>query len=358
MLATSEGNKIAVGIDVKWNVSLTAVPSKQGQPAIVTIVHKTHVYILQVAHFLYAEECPLALKNFLADPNVIKVGRAIKSDLKRLQDAINVHNPFPSAVDVAQIAKTCHVTKNAQTSLAELSALVLHHRMDTYHDLRVSNEWDSKDLTEKQKTCTGLDAYASLSIYEKLQTVPIPDNIPEAPHAGFAVSLYQDDGKNLIAHGHWSQLNMQSSAEVQNIKVAKDIVAVEITKVLVPGAILDLHKKSLASFGTVPFMVVCRKRQLQTMHVEVSPVMEGDSSAAHIQGIGQSDIVQEDSESMLDEAGQHMQESWLADAEATAGPEVTKSSQNVMVDLENQEIGQAILMSYLAILQVLFKVGF
>ena len=63
---------------------------------------------------------------------------------------------------------------------------------------------------------------------------------------------------------------------MQNIKVSKDIVAVEITKVFVPGAILDLHKKSLASFGTVPFTVVCIKTQLQSMHVEVSPVMEGD----------------------------------------------------------------------------------
>jgi hypothetical protein len=144
MLATSEGNKIAVGIDVKWNVDLTAVPSKQGKPAIVTIVYKTRVYILQVAQFLHAGECPLALKNFLADPNVIKVGRAIKSDLKRIQDTINMHNPFPSAVDVAQIAKACHVTKNAQTSLAELSALVLHHHMYAYHELRVNNEWDSK----------------------------------------------------------------------------------------------------------------------------------------------------------------------------------------------------------------------
>ena len=42
--------------------------SKQGKPAIVTIVHKIHVYILQVAQFLHAGECPLALKNFLADP--------------------------------------------------------------------------------------------------------------------------------------------------------------------------------------------------------------------------------------------------------------------------------------------------
>ena len=64
---------------------------------------------------------------------------------------------------------------------------------------------------------------------------------------------------------------MQSSTEVQNIKVTKDIVVVEITRVLVPGAILDLHKKSLASFGTVPFTVVCRKTQLQTMYVRVSP---------------------------------------------------------------------------------------
>ena len=342
MLANTEGNKIEVGIDVKWNVDLTAVPSKQGKPAIVTVVYKTHVYILQVAQFLHAGECPLALKNFLADPNVIKVGRAIKSDLKRLQDATNVHNQFPGAVDVAQVAKTCHVTKNGQTSLAELSALVLHHRMDSYHDLRVSNEWDSKDLSEEQKTCTALDAYASLSIYEKLQAVPIPGNIPEAPHAGFSVSLYQGDGQNQIAHGHWSQVNMQSNPEVENIKVSKDIVAVEITKVLVPGAILDLHKKSLASFGTVPFTVVCKKTQLQTMHVEGSAI-EGDSRGANLQNIGQSNMVQGDSESMPDEARQHIQEHWLADAEKTVHPELSELSQHSMVDLENQQIGKAIL---------------
>ena len=54
-------------------------------------------------------------------------------------------------------------------------------------------------------------------------------------------------------------------------------------------------------------------------------------------------MVQEDSESMLDEAGKHMGESWLADAEETASPEVTKLSQDIMVDLENQWIGQDIL---------------
>ena len=128
-------------------------------------------------------------------------------------------------------------------------------------------------------------------------------------------------------------------------RLQKTIVAVEITRVLVPGAILDLHKKLLASFGTVPFTVVCRKTQLQTMNVKVSPVMEGDFSVANMQIIGQLNMVQEDSESMLDEVGQHIQESWLADAdsEETASPEVTKLSQDTMVDIENQQIGQDIL---------------
>ena len=75
------------------------------------------------------------------------------------------------------------------------------------------------------------------------------------------------------------------------------------------------------------------------MPVKVSFVMEGDSSVANLQIIGQSDMVQEDSESMLDEAGQHMGKSWLADAEETASPEVTELSQDTMVDLENQQIG-------------------
>src|SRR5882762_1217014 len=343
ILANSEGQKVAVGIDVKWNVDLAAVPSTQGKPAIVTIVYKTHVYILQVAQFLYAGECPLVLKNFLADPNVIKVGRAVKGDLKRLQDAANVHNQFPGAVDVAQIAKKCHVTKNAQTSLAELSALVLNHRMDTYHDLRVSNEWDSKDLTEEQKICTALDAYASLCIYEKLQTIPIPGDIPETPHAGFLVSLYQDDGQTLIAHGHWSRINMQSNPEVQNIKVSKDIVAVEISKVLVPGAILDLHKKSLASLGIVPFTVVCKRAQLQTAHAESSSAIERDQSAINLQDTHQSNTVQENSGPISDEAEQHTQDSWLADAEEITSLESIQTSDDATIDPENQQMGKAIL---------------
>ena len=64
---------IVVGLDVEWNVDLTPGHSWQGKPAIVAIAYGTRVYILQIAEILRGS-FPTILKNFLMDPNILKVG--------------------------------------------------------------------------------------------------------------------------------------------------------------------------------------------------------------------------------------------------------------------------------------------
>jgi 3'-5' exonuclease len=67
----------------------------------------------------------VSLRNFLAEPPILKVGYGIKGDLQRLQKESGCQTPFSAWIDLAQMAMDCHVAPNAQVGLAELCALVL-----------------------------------------------------------------------------------------------------------------------------------------------------------------------------------------------------------------------------------------
>jgi len=147
--------------------------------------------------------------------------------------------------------------------------------MDKDEDICISMEWDAKNLSEKQKKYIALDAFAHLSIYQWFQEVPEPGELPEHPLPGSPISVYQEDGQILIAYGQWSSANLNS--KVENINITKTRAAIDITKVVVKGAILKLHEKSLESFGQPPFTIVCKHNQLQTSSLEESEQIENDN---------------------------------------------------------------------------------
>ena len=236
------------------------------------------MYILQIAEILRGGNFPIALKNFLLNPNILKVGHNIGSDLKRLQHEANIETPFSNFLDVARLAKARGVIKTATISLAELAAIVLKLQMNKDQDICVSTQWDVKDLSEEQKEYVALDAYASLAIYERLQDVPEPGDISAEPLPGLSVSVYQEDGHTLIAYGRWSSANL--NFKVGNINITKTRAAVDIIKVVVRGVILRLHERSLESFGQPPFTIVCKRNQLQTSSLELEP--DGDCDYATI----------------------------------------------------------------------------
>ena len=260
--ANANTTPLVVGLDVEWNVNMVPGHSTQGKPAVVAIAYQTQVYILPIAEFVNQGSLPFALKNFLLNPNILKVGRNIASDLKCLQHAANMDVSFSGFVDIAQVAKAQQVTKTAAIGLADLSAIVLKHHMDKDQAIRVSTQWEAKILSEEQKEYVALDAYAHLAIYVKLKEVPEVGELPESPLPGLLVSVYQEDGEKLIAYGQWSSAN--SSTKVQGINITKTRAAINITKVIVQGAILKLHGQSLESFGQPPFTVVCKRSQLKT----------------------------------------------------------------------------------------------
>ena len=189
--ANANAIPVVVGMDVEWNVDLTPGYSQQGKPAIIAIAYQSQIYILQIAEFLKQGNLPVALKNFLLNPNILKVGQNIGSDLKHLQNATNVDLSSTNFLDIAQLAKARQVIKIATTSLAELSALVLKHCMDKDQSIRVSTQWEAKILSEEQKEYVAVDAFAHLTIYQKLIEVPEPGELPETPYSwtfGFCIS--------------------------------------------------------------------------------------------------------------------------------------------------------------------------
>ena len=120
------------------------------------------------------------------------------------------------------------------------------------------------------------DAHASKCIYEKIVQLEKYGNVPQNATAGLPVIIDQEDGQKTIAYGAWSSLNTEEDAVIDDIALhtSDKLVAIEIQKVSVPGAIIESHrKKALKYFGPPPFILVCKRKQV---HVSVIQEIESD----------------------------------------------------------------------------------
>src|SRR6266487_1236720 len=153
------------------------------------------------------------------------------------------------------------VVSDAHVGLADLCAAVFHACLDKSSPLRVSRDWDNAQLSPEQIHYAALDAWVSLQIYHCLSQIPLPGLITESTLPGTPVSVLQDDGK-VIAHGVLSQETPALTCRGVNHTPSR--AQVTIQHVVMPGAILPLHKTSLASLGPTPFDVLVKKSKLHT----------------------------------------------------------------------------------------------
>ncbi|KAJ3840970.1 hypothetical protein F5878DRAFT_672230, partial [Lentinula raphanica] len=166
---------------------------------------------------------------------------------------------FVGAIDLAKLAKERLVIKRATMGLADLCACTLGKRLN-------------KNVAEPQIEYAALDAYASLRIYEQLMLIPVPSPLSSnaTPNPGDPILLFGDDKSRLIARGRISEHYKPRSA-YDNINITELRCVIEVTDVYVPGAVLSTHhKRSLESFGSVPFHVVCLKSHLRIPHDKIA----------------------------------------------------------------------------------------
>jgi ribonuclease D len=103
---------------------------------------------------------PNGLKNILENPDILKVGVAIRDDIKGLQ---KLNNFKPGGfVELQEHVKDYGIQ---DFSLKKLSAIVLGYRISKAQ--RVTN-WEAPDLTEAQQIYAATDAWISHRIFESL----------------------------------------------------------------------------------------------------------------------------------------------------------------------------------------------
>ncbi|MGE0078852.1 MAG: 3'-5' exonuclease [Bacteroidales bacterium] len=106
---------------------------------------------------------PAQLKKVLEDESIIKVGAAIRDDLKGLK-SINSFNP-KGFVDLQHIASNYNIEGQ---SVRKLAAIVLGVRVSKSQ--RLSN-WEAEELTNAQIDYAATDAWVCREIYVKLNAI-------------------------------------------------------------------------------------------------------------------------------------------------------------------------------------------
>lgn len=212
---------------------------------------------------LAQHQLPLQLKLFLANKNILKVGRGVQGDLSYLQQACQSSTQFVGGIDLAQMAKDRHIITNTRScSLSDLAAIVLRCNLPKNVSERVSQVWEDETLSDAAHTYAVLDVFASRMIYKHLLNIPIPGPLPAHPSAGDGVLVFNSDRTRIIASG--SICPDPCGSLVDGVKLSPTRIAVEVNNVLVPGAIMNQHqKRTLESFGSVPFKVVCLRNHLR-----------------------------------------------------------------------------------------------
>lgn len=103
---------------------------------------------------------PNGLKSILENPEIQKIGVAIRDDIKGLQK-LNNFNPG-GFIELQELVKGYGIQ---DFSLKKLSAIVLGYRISKSQ--RITN-WEAPELTEAQQIYAATDAWVSHRIFESL----------------------------------------------------------------------------------------------------------------------------------------------------------------------------------------------
>ncbi|EDR06043.1 uncharacterized protein LACBIDRAFT_329103 [Laccaria bicolor S238N-H82] len=98
-----DGDKLVVGLDTEWDVDLSA--RRQGVPdhrktAIMQIAYGNEVWIFQLSEHIANGSFPAQLSTFLANSQILNVGRNVLLDLKNLEEDSESSTPFVGGIDL------------------------------------------------------------------------------------------------------------------------------------------------------------------------------------------------------------------------------------------------------------------
>jgi 3'-5' exonuclease len=209
---------------------------------------------------------------FLQNPCILKVGVHIKADLTRLAKDCGYESQvtagFTGAIELGAIAKDRGLVRNSNTSLSDLTSLVLQHFLPKDESIRINTNWDNPVLGQEQQLYAALDAYASWKIYSSIyQPNQTSQSVSSATPAGTPVELLSRGHASTIAAGFTVA---DRPAKLRGVNVTNTRTIINVTDVFTPGYLIhgDLttskEETFLSAFGPTPFLLLCYMRDLKT----------------------------------------------------------------------------------------------
>ncbi|KAF6741970.1 hypothetical protein DFP72DRAFT_1179861 [Ephemerocybe angulata] len=272
---------LVVGFDTEWNIDVEANDRfhHRGPTALVQIAYRDHIYIFQVGDMICAGTLPIQLWLLLQNPNILKVGRNIDADLGSLEAACHSTSPFVGAIDLARLAKEhCVIHNITTTKLSDLAARILHKRLNKNVSERLGTSWDNRVLTEEQVNYAALDPYASIRIYEVLNSLVAPHQPTDAETSTETPVVLYRVGRSIIALGR--------TVGPGSLSVPAGSAAVEVTEVIQSAAKpVSQGGRSLGDFGKPPFVVAYPRSNLLVYQPHPKPPTPPDGAALRHQAL-------------------------------------------------------------------------
>ena len=154
-----------LGFDTETRPSFTK--GRINQVALLQLSTATDAFLFRLCKM----SIPKCLLSLLADPNILKVGAAIKNDMDVLKRSARIKpGGFIDLQDVVQE----YQIKNL--GLCKMAGIVLGVRISKSQQL---SNWENDVLTEAQQRYAATDAWMCYMIYEKLMELKIENRACE-----------------------------------------------------------------------------------------------------------------------------------------------------------------------------------
>lgn len=220
---------------------------------------------------------PPSLMTFLANKNIIKVGRAIGHDLSKIRKS---HNNGVLCQGRLELAKFCVdrrvIPRVKRNGLSYISAKISGYKKPKPEEERCS-AWHNDTLTQNQKNYAALDAWAGLAIYNAVKSIcPVGIEVDEETQPGTFVSFMPKICRGAVAYGVVADENDTVSPSPTRVirKGNLNILVLHVVKakyiVKHDGNVAtNNNSRSLESFGGPQFILNIPKSTIRTEKKEI-----------------------------------------------------------------------------------------
>ncbi|KAG2220944.1 hypothetical protein INT45_010697, partial [Circinella minor] len=196
----SISGSLVVGFDCEWNYN--PITKATGKVSSIQVACADSVWLFRVKP---SEGVPRALALLINDSNIVKAGRNVKGDLKKLNRDYGI--AWKGALELGAFCRRRGAIERGTLGLSDISAVVLGGKLCKDSNLRLS-DWESETLEENQVMYAALDAWASFKIFESVKDHDVFGKIlPEHIPAGLHCSLQYIGSP--VAFGHIAEQVIQ-----------------------------------------------------------------------------------------------------------------------------------------------------